>query len=336
MRWACAVVLLAINGCATAQVAIRVTSAATDGPGTLRAAIHQANTEEQPRRILSELPRGTVVSVDVELPALRRRGILFDAAGLRLAPEDCYRPSGKRGCSGLVVSGRDITVKDLVSTGFMFDGIAVRGAAARDVRILGCRASANLDDGIGISDHARGVVVEGCELRGNGFRTKGKGILVFDYAEAVLRHNTVRFNRDGITISRRSRAALVGNRIEQNYDKGFGVAGAWAVGRDNIIARNGLGGDQYETPPPNGDGVRITIDSEVELDDCVIEGNGDSGVVVIGAARLLLRGGRIAGNGGVGIGVDGHGVAELRGVSVYGNRGGRSARRGEGLLLGLR
>ncbi len=311
----------AVGLCQDAGTVIEVTSAAEQGPGTLRAAIAQANELDRSVRIVSRLPAGSRVKVTAQLPPLTGYGIGFDARGLTLVGGTCTRPDGRLGCDGLVVSGPKIVVRGLRAEGFMFDGIAVRGAGADDVLIEQCQARRNLDDGIGISAKAGMVTVRDCLLEGNGFRTKGKGILVFDEADARLIDNTVRGNRDGVTVSRKARARLEGNRIVANYDKGLGVAGAYVTGRGNRIEKNGQpapGGEK----PPNGDGLRVTLGSTVLLEQTRIRENGDAGVVVLDDSTVSLAGAEIEENGGVGIDVRDTGVIELHEVSIAGNRGG--------------
>jgi parallel beta-helix repeat protein len=304
-----------------ARLTIEITSSTASAPTGIRAAIEQANATVGPTRIVSRLAPGTEIYIVRALPNLKGADTIFDAEGLVLRSGSCTRSDAREGCDGLVVSGPKIRVNGLVARDFLFDGIAVRGASAVDVRISDCRCFGNRDDGVGVSAYATSVVVERCVLEGNGYRTKGKGILVFDYAEAELRDNVVRGNRDGITISRRSRAHLVGNKIIGNYDKGFGVAGAYATGERNTIESNGLGMEGLDTPP-NADGIRVTIDSTLRLSDTSIAGNGDSGIVVIGTGRATLTGGRIVGNAGVGVRGADNASIRLEGVTVRENRGG--------------
>jgi hypothetical protein len=300
---------------------IEITSSSASAPGGIRSAIEAANRAGVATRIVSKLDPGTEVEVVTALPTLVAADTVFDANGLLLKGGACVRPGGREGCDGLVVGGPRIRVNDLRAHGFTFDGIAVRGRRAVDVLINDCHCFDNKDDGVGVSNRATGVVVQRCLLEGNGFRTKGKGILVFDYAEAELRDNVVRGNRDGVTISRRAKAQLLGNKIVSNYDKGFGVAGGEASGKGNVVERSGRGMTGLD-PPPNADGIRVTLDSTVRLAETVVADNGDSGVVVIGSAALVMLGGSIVGNGGVGVRGADRASIELRNVEVGGNREG--------------
>jgi hypothetical protein len=300
---------------------VEITVASERGVGSVRAAIDAANGAGRPIRIVSRLARGTEVVITEALPYLRGRGTELQANGMVLKSGECTRPDGREGCDGLVVTGPGIRVVGLASTGFLFDGIGVRGPMATDVVVSECHCFGNRDDGVGVSAGARGVVVERCQLEGNGFRTKGKGILVFDYATAELRDNVVRRNRDGITVSRRAEVVAVRNRIVDNYDKGLGIAGAKLTGGQLEIRGNGYAFDGLEKPP-NADGVRVTLDSVVSLDATTVEGNGDSGVVVIGTARLKLTSSRIVGNAGAGLRAGDTALIGMSDTTISDNRGG--------------
>lgn len=294
-----------------------------DGPGSLRAAIEAANAlspDAPPVRIQIRLPAGAVIEVPNALPAISAPGLHLDGGGALLRGlADCARSDGRFGCDGIVVRGPGVVVSNLRATGFLFDGFAVRGAAAVDVTIRGCVSFENSDDGFGVSDHARGVKILNCVAMDNGFRTKGKGILVFDDAEATSEGNQLLGNRDGFTVSRRAEATLIDTAIVGSYDKGMGAAGATLHARDTLVAANGLGGDGQ--PVPNGDGLRATLGSVVDLVDTTITGNGDAGMVVLGTARVSMRGGRVTENGGAGVIAGDHAQVELRAVDLHGNRG---------------
>jgi Right handed beta helix region len=312
---------------------VAITSQFSSGPGSIREVIEKANASKAVTRIVSTLAPGTIVRVFRQLPALAAPGLDFDAGGLTLQGGTCIRPDGRRGCDGIVITGPDVHVRRLRATGFTFDGIAVRGPDAKRVRIEECEAFANGDDGIGVSQGATDVVVEHCKLERNGFRTKGKGILVFEYATAELIANVVRYNRDGVTVSRHARAQLVGNQIAENYDKGLGVAGAEASGRDNVIERNGRGGPDGREPGPNADGVRVSLDSKLTLVDTQVLDNGDTGIVVLDASTVDWRGGRISGHRGPGISARDHATVELHGVTIENNQGGEFRLDGEAKLV---
>jgi hypothetical protein len=205
------------------------------------------------------------------------------------------RLDGRRGCSGLVVEGEKVTLRDLSATGFLFDGVSVRGG--HEVMIRDSRFFRNSDDGIGISDAASGVTIEKCLLEDNGFRSKGKGVLVFDHSHAVLRENRIVGNRDGVTVSKRAHATLERNEIRDSYDKGLGIAGASADGAGNRILGSGAGRSSRGAGP-NADGLRVTIDSSVSLSDTVISDSGDVGAVAAGRSRVDLVRPSFTGNRG--------------------------------------
>ena len=296
-----AIVLLAVAACSLPGqkhregVEIEITAADPEAGGGIRAAIDAANMATKKAWITSRLPPGTVVHISNELPALAGRDIELDARGLVLVSNGCVRGDGRKGCSGLVVTGERIVVRDLTVTEFLFDGISVRGA--RGARIIGGRFYRNQDDGIGVSDGAADVEIASCLLEENGFRTKGKGVLVFDGSRALLKSNRIVGNRDGVTVSKRSHAVLEGNEILDSYDKGLGVTGASAEARGDRIVGSGAGRSQ-RGPGPNADGVRASLDATVTLNGVTVTGSGDRGVVATGDSRVTIAGGRIEQNRG--------------------------------------
>ncbi len=292
---------------------IRVTLSEDSGQGSLRAAIEEANAaavasypeeSEQLRArravtIQMAIPAGHVLVQERALPDIEGPGTVLDGGGATIRQaQDCRRADGRKGCDGIVVAGPGITVRALRIVGFMFDGVSVRGAAARDVRIEDVHAIDNLDDGIGVSSAAGPVVIERCLLMGNGYRTKGKGVLVFDDSRAVIRDSVAVANRDGISITRRAQAELERVWIVGSFDKGLGVSGGVLRGKDNRIIANG-DGFGFSEKPPNGDGLRVGLGGSAELSSTRIEGNGDAGVVVLDTSSVVLHGGSVsAGHGG--------------------------------------
>ncbi|RMD83953.1 MAG: right-handed parallel beta-helix repeat-containing protein [Candidatus Dadabacteria bacterium] len=292
---------------------IEVTSAAQAGPGTLRAAIEQANASAGPTTIVSRLPPGTVVQITEQLPALKAPGARLQANGLVLQGGSCVRPDGRAGCDGLLVTGPHIRVETLFVSGFTLDGIEVRGPSARGVVIVSCHCSNNGDDGLGIAAGAGPVLVLGSVFENNGFRTKGKGVLVFQGARATLRGNVIRGNRDGVTAADGAIAYLVDNEVSDNADKGVGVRSAVLLGNGNRVRTNGtLAG-------PNADGLRVTLGGVVRLSNTEISGNGDSGVVALDDSSVLLAGGSVVSNAGAGVVARDLARVELLSVDVRDN-----------------
>lgn len=263
-----------------------VDSAADSGPGSLRHAIRQANSAPG-STITVELGEREQIVVESALPAIVADGIRLDGRGVTLREAvGCRRAGGKAGCDGLVVSASGVIIRNLRVAGFTFDGVAVRGSAAREVRLERIDAVDNLDDGVGVSNGAGPVLVEHSLLMGNGYRTKGKGLLVFDAADATLRDSLVLANRDGVTVSKDAKATLERVVIAGNWDKGLGIAGASAGGNQVDILANG----RDEGPAaPNRDGLRVGLGGVVSLGDCRIAGNGDGGVVVLDDSNVTLE-----------------------------------------------
>jgi hypothetical protein len=303
----------------------RVTRATDDGPGSLREAISAANREPGSTIVVS-LPSGDPIVLATQLPSLRAAGTTLDGGGGTLREgEGCTRPAGRQGCDGIVVVGPGVTVRRLRVSGFTFDGVAVRGNEAADVRIEDVEAIGNRDDGIGVSDGAGPVVVERCLLMDNGFRTKGKGLLAFGSGEVSVRGCLVVGNRDGITATRGSRVILEDVLVAGNYDKGVGVSDADVRGRDVRIFASGRRPDGPGAAP-NGDGLRVGVHGSAELEDSAIEGSSDGGVVVLDTSRVVLKRCRVANNRGGNLSVAPEARLERDGALVSANGGRPRAR----------
>jgi hypothetical protein len=287
---------LGLSGRAYAAT-FEVSSSRDEGEGSLRAAIEAAN--EEPRsRIVVRLGAGSEILVSTALPALTGEGTRLEGNGVTLREgNDCRREAGQPGCDGLVVRAADVVVRGVRVAGFTFDGIAVRGRRARGVHIEDIEAIDNLDDGVGVSEGASEVLVVRSLLMGNGFRTKGKGLLVFDDSQATLRDSVVVANRDGVTVSRGASATLEQVIVAGNYDKGVGVSAGSLDGQGVQVLANGVATDQ-EAAVPNADGLRVGLAGRATLEGSRLAGNGDTGVVVLDESTVTLRNCEVAGNRG--------------------------------------
>lgn len=302
---------------ATEAAVLAVTNAEDSGPSTLRDILTVANEAGLPVRIEIRLEPPAIIELRSSLPPLRAPGAVLDGGGalLRSHP-DCSRPDDRFGCDGLVIRGPGITVRNLNAQGFLFDGFAIRGPRSVGSLIRGCAAMDNSDDGFGVSEGATGVEIRDCVSMDNGFRTKGKGILVFDDSEALLVGNVLIGNRDGLTVSRRAKATMIDTAVVGSFDKGVGVAGATLEGRGNLIAANGLGGSE---PAPNADGLRATLGSRIHLIDTEISANGDTGVIALQGSDIQLDGGRVTDSGRYGVAAATKGMIGLLGTAVSGS-----------------
>lgn len=289
-----AAIVAAGMAASVAQAAARtfvVVSSADAGAGSLREAIEAANREPGSRIEVRGLLAPIVVAS--ALPAITGAGTVLDAGGATLRQgEGCARPDGRRGCSGIVVRGEGVVVMGLRVGGFTFDGISVIGPGAKDVRLADVHAFDNLDDGIGVTAGAGPVRIEASVMMGNGFRTKGKGLLVFDDAVAEIRDSVVVGNRDGITVTRGARLAAFDTFVVASFDKGFGVSAASASAERVFVAASG-DGRSFAERGPNADGVRVTRGGRLSLADSIVAGSGDCGVVALENSRVLIDGGRI-------------------------------------------
>jgi hypothetical protein len=292
-------VVLALGLAGPAHAAtFEVTSSRDDGAGSLRAAIESAN-DAPGSRIVARLGADSEILVERSLPAITADGTHLDGRGVTLREaEGCRREAGQRGCDGLVVRAADVVVRNVRVAGFTFDGIGVRGRRARGVRLEAVGAVDNLDDGVGVSEGATGVVVVRSLLMGNGFRTKGKGLLVFDDSRATLEDSLVVANRDGVTVSRNASATLERVMVAGNYDKGIGISAGDFDGESLEILGNGIA-TEASGAVPNADGLRVGLDGRAELRNSRIAGNGDAGVVVLDRSSVTLENCKVEANRGL-------------------------------------
>ena len=312
---------------------IRVTSNADSGKGSLRAAIEEANAAASSSGETTQIDvaiGNRVLVAASALPDLIAPGTVLDGGDATIRQgQGCLRPGGRKGCDGIAVSGPNITVRRLRIAGFDFDGVSVRGHDARDVRVEDVHAIDNLDDGIGISAGAGPVVIERCLLMGNGYRTKGKGVLVFDDSRATITNSVAVGNRDGISITRRAGAKLEDVWIVGSFDKGLGVSGGRVSGKGVRIIANG-DGIGFDEKPPNADGLRVGLTGKAELSAARIEGNGDAGVIALESSSIVLHGSTIRANRGFGIVCDADARVRADGTTIDSNHRGNVFARSAG------
>ena len=141
----------------------RVTSAADQGEGTLRAAIEAVNAGEALYiafdGLASDGAAQRVITLESALPALERDGAVLDGAGWRLDARDA--------AVGLSLAGAGATLAGIEVVGASDAGVMVSGA---DARLVGVRAERN---GRGVVIGAAGVVLEAVVAAGN----RGPGVV---------------------------------------------------------------------------------------------------------------------------------------------------------------
>ena len=140
---------------------VRVSSAADQGAGSLRAAISAVNAGEADYIAFDGSLEQRVITLESPLPAVQRDGAVIDGAGWRI--------DARNVAVGIAIDGGDITLAGLAVVGAADAGIALSGA---DARVIGARAARNgrgivvagaratLEDVVAVGNRGAGVVAE--------------------------------------------------------------------------------------------------------------------------------------------------------------------------------
>lgn len=220
------------SGLAFAQAEVLVTSLADSGPGSLREALKEANSDGGPTTLRFAV--GGTIRLLTPLPPLSEGDTTIDGC---VAPPPGVRilwpfRSGK--ANGILIESSGNTVSCLTIENFTVDGISIRKGANNNL-ISKNTVIASGDDGIGVALGSAGNVVTENVSVGN----TNKGILVFDHSDAVITENLLVGNKEGITISTNSTATISHNIVDKNNDNGIAVTrGSEATISDNTLARN--------------------------------------------------------------------------------------------------
>ncbi|WP_183093025.1 right-handed parallel beta-helix repeat-containing protein [Nocardioides stalactiti] len=258
---------------------ITVTHPEDDGPGSLRAAILSANLDDGPVTISIDLPTDQVLLRPTSpLPPLTFAGIL-DGRGAELS--GVLAGSGH----GLDVHGGDLTIRDLVVTGWSENGVLVRQSDR--TRLIGLVVSGNGEHGILVQTSAD-LRLEACRLGTTpdglaALPNRGSGIKLYESHAAVIGGD-----RPGS-----------GNLVSGNLRYGVEIGGIGSA--DAVIIGNLIGCDVTGSNPlPNNrDGLvvhsspNVRIGGPTSSERNVISGNNLYGLEIIAPDA---RGAVIVGN----------------------------------------
>lgn len=161
----------------------RVTSAADQGEGTLRAAIEVVNAGEALYiafdGLASDEAAQGVITLESALPALERDGAVLDGAGWRL--------DARNAAVGLSLAGAGATLAGIEVVGASDAGVMVSGA---DARLVGVRAERN---GRGVVIGAAGAVLEAVVAAGN----RGPGVVAAAGGSGRILDSWIGLERNG-------------------------------------------------------------------------------------------------------------------------------------------
>ena len=270
---------------------IDVTAPDDAGPGTLRAAVEQANAECDatiPCKIrfadamhiapLTPLPAvtGCLVLIDGGVydpnPATLPRNRFFDHAR-RVQIDGSHLAAG----SGFTIAAHcspgvgNVTLRGLAIGGFPENGVAVLPASDRTIGIEGCFIGTDATGTLAVPNALRGIatdapvaelVVHDSLLAAN----LRSGLALYEIGKAEIRGNLIGVRFGGIPMPNGASGAYVGagvvsfqgNAIEYNHEFGIAIrpgAAAVASEHDYIVANGGLAVDWNLDGPSNLPGL---------------------------------------------------------------------------------
>lgn len=290
-----------------AAATFTVTTTADAGPGSLRAAIEAANAAPGADTILFRIPTtdpgfaGGVFTIRPasELPAVQGPTFLdgFSQTGFTgntnpNGPEIVLNGAQAGTANGLVVTGPNSVLRDLVVNGFSGDGIFVDGPGATGNRIEGCYVGtnpagttpiANGRNGIEVFDGADRNRIGGTEARArNVLSGNGEaGLLIFEADANVVLGNYLGIN-------------AAGTAAVPNQSVGLFVSGAQEIriggtepGSRNLVSGNRLSGIVLEETLQSqirGNYIGTDVRGELALP------NGQAGVEMVQVSEIVIGG----------------------------------------------
>lgn len=292
LRRAAALCPLVLAPAIASASACPVTTAASDGPGSLRAALACADTSSDRSTVDFVIPGPGPHTIQL----LSGLDPVAHPVSLRGPVDAAVTVDGSFvGGNGLVLSGDDCLVRDLTFSGFGH-GVVATGSAPRFWR---SRFVDNTGYGLLIVGSDRPMVGSTEVLRNGDAGIVLQGAVT----DGVLVYNDIADNGDGVRVQGPiADLSILYNAVQGNVGHGVLLQGAsGARVRGNDIGTDLLFGDRGN----GGDGVSISGGGGHDLLDNVIAWNGGNGIGVAGAASLLIQGnivgGEAEGNGGHGL-----------------------------------
>ena len=307
-RAAClaAMICLALAPAAARAATFTVTSTADSGPGSLRAAMTDANAAPGFDTIVFSIPAGdagvrpgtgvAVIRPATPLPRITDPVHLEGVApGIGVAGPTIVIDGSNAGAGavGLEISGGASRVTDLAIVRFGGDGIRIttRGGTSVEGCWIGVdadgSAAGNRGNGVAIEDTVDTTIGPGRDGRANVIGANDNhGVLIAGDASI---DNLVRGSLIGIGL---------GNALLPNGDSGVAIEG----GSTNVVSDNTISGNEENGVLVRGDGNRIEdnrIGTGSRGESAI--GNGGSGVLVRGGTGTVVARNSIAANTGGGI-----------------------------------
>ena len=294
----------------TPKPPIFVTSPADSGPGTLRSAMEQA--EQTPGRdiIRFDLPIGSVIELNSQLPDIRDSVAIsfFDESSYGIAGQVPYvvlDGAATDGASGLRIFADDVVIQGLSLINFDNDGILVY--EADDVRLANNYVGIDVDGnsaGNG-TNGVRGIRSNRLHVAYNSIRDNvGNGVhLAGENLDARVELNSVTGNKNGIVLQS-SYSVVSNNFISENERNGIGIF--FESGHHNTLDSNNVWSNGHHGIYSVADYIIIEdrLDRSIRsntlygiflkgsdlsrIEDVEIRFNAAGGVRAIGSAELFV------------------------------------------------
>ncbi|HLJ98259.1 MAG TPA: right-handed parallel beta-helix repeat-containing protein [Gemmataceae bacterium] len=274
---------------------ISVNSVADSGPGSLRAAIMQANTQPGSTIDFTQLGGGPhAINLTSQLPALTANNVTI--AGDPSSQEIKLNGFGAGNASGLVLLGKHGTVTGLTIVNFESAGIVVEGEGDT---VSECN--------IGLDQQAKSG-------------PNGNGVYVFEDVVATIKDNDIENNTaDGVLVLSSAGITIDTNVMENNANNGIRVAGRMPDSTQpfttkiinneiDLNAANGIylldsSNNIVGQPGALKAGTANTIGSD--KDGIPDEPNGEDGVLIESSTNNTITENYIGGNNGNGVSLTG-------------------------------
>ncbi len=224
-------------------------------------------------------------------------GVTVRGAGMDASVLDF---TGQQGAGeGLLVTAKDVTLRDFAVENTKGDGIKSKGAdnvVYYRVRVTWTGGPKESNGAYGIYPvSSTGVLVDNCEVSG----ASDAGIYVGQSKAITVRNSLVRFNVAGIEIENSRNARVTGNMVTRNtggilvFDlPNLPVKGGGEVQIDHNLV---LANDTPNFAPkgnivagvPTGTGVMVMANSRVTVDHNVLAENGSAQIMVVAYPNMF-------------------------------------------------
>ena len=288
-----------------------VTNSNDSGPGSLRQAIDDANSDPALTKITFNIPGGgghtinllsglPLITTPVDIDATSQPGY----AGTPLVQIDGGNPNVTQGTVGLILNAGNSKIRGLSITRFSGGGIKLQTHGGNSIR--NCYVGTNATFSTGLGNSVAGVLIEntpnnaiGEQMPGNSNVISGNtvGVLISGVAATTneVRDNYIGTNADGVLLSNTSDGVRISG-APNNLIGGTRLQNGISFPTGNIISGNGSDGIEITGATATGNRIQANLVG-LKPGGNVALGNFISGIRIEGAPNNII-GGTDAGSAG--------------------------------------